>query len=177
MNREATAQRLAQIYEDQKAYAGLIKLYSFLISKGSDQYRELARVYDEQKLTTLARMTRMRGVKFLEAKVADGTASYYDFDSLARVFGELKQNTNLESAYIAGLRKFPHEFILTAALAESYKANKKFKNAVDLVEECLPYISFPGERTIMLEILRDSYKALNRTKDAARVEEQLSALK
>lgn len=97
---------LETIYKETKNYKGLTDLYKFLIARGKiEKYKDLVDIYEEQKLTALAKTTRIAGITALEMSIKLGKTNILNYMALSGIYESTNNLTKAELILKGGCDK------------------------------------------------------------------------
>jgi len=168
---------LAEIYEEQKNTKELIRLYAFANQAGATYFKELADLYDANKMTLLARATRDKGIKHyqLEIKNRTGDPFLLDYWGLTELMDD-GNDPRLERTIRDAMALFPDDWLLVDRLAKRFNKGKGWQKSIQLVTAALPRMKDNSSKRLLLYALRTAYVGQGAKDEAKRIDEQISQL-
>ncbi len=169
---------LAEIYKARNDYVELTKLYIFANSKGEAYFEELAGVYEQRKMPTLAKSARLQGIKHYEEKIKNRTGEPFllDYWSLTGLLDAAGEDNKLQITVIAAMKLFPNDRIMVNRLARNYNKHRDWAKSIQLLNEVLSRMKENLDKQLLLYTLKASYLGLGQKDEAARIEAQILQL-
>ncbi len=172
VNRFGPILGLKKVYEERKDLVGLTTLYVFSNGKGENYYQELADVYQKRKMLSLAKTTRLAGVKHLEKAVSQSDATDGDYYGLLNLLEALDDYAKLQSTAVTAMKLFPSDGFIVHSLAQAHNKHRNWQKTIELIDESLPY---KGWELLLLYRLRVAFSELGRKDDVVRIQKKIDA--